>query len=68
MHAGWMRMRLSIMKLRIEMGNMPKRQQPDQRADKSRSPPKGISTQRENPAPGGRMQLVPNKKRCALVQ
>ena len=49
------------------MGNISKRQQPDQRADNSWRPPMGLPTQQENPAPGGVLPLAP-KQKCILVQ
>ena len=54
-------------KLRMEMGNVPKRQQPDHRADNSRKATNGFSMQRETPPPGGIRQLAP-KHICILVQ
>ena len=51
-HAG------DVIKLRIEMGNMSKRQQPDHRVDNSQKATNGSSMQLETPAPGGVLQLA----------
>ena len=50
-----------MIKLRMEMGNVSKRQQPDHSADNSRRPPMAFSMQRQTPAPGGVLQLAPYK-------
>ena len=46
----------------MEMGNVPKRQQPDHRADNSRRSPTGLQLmQQEILAPGGVFQLAPKQ-------
>ena len=47
------------MKLRMEMWYMPKRQQPDQRADNRRMQPMGLQRSEKNLATGGGTQLTP---------
>lgn len=47
----------------MEIGEVYKGQQPDQRTKNSRRP----QTQRENPAPGVVLQLVPKQKVCLVV-
>ena len=56
-----------IIKLRMEMGNVSKRQQPNQRAENIRRPLSGSSTQRENLTPGDVLKLAP-KQKCVLVK
>ena len=53
----------------MEMGNVSKRQQSDQRVNKKQQPKasNGSSTQRVNLAHGGELQLAP-KQKCVLVQ
>ena len=41
------------LKLIIEMGNVSKRQQPDQRADNNQRPPFGLHCNEKLPYPGG---------------
>lgn len=47
----------------IEMGSVPKRQQPDQFAEKLPKVTKGSETHRETSAPGNWLQL-PTKNMC----
>ena len=46
----------------MEMGNVSKRQQPDQKAENSGRPPMGLQQREKNPAPGGVLQLAPKQK------
>ena len=59
--------RRRIIKLRMDMGNVSKRQQPDHRADNSQRQPMRLQCIEETPAPGGVLQLAP-KQICILVQ
>ena len=50
----------------MEIENVSKRQQPDQRTDNSRSPPIGHQCDENlTPAPGGVLQLAP-KQKCKI--
>ena len=42
---------ITIIKLRMEIGNMSKRQQPDQRADNMQRPPMGLQPSENIPHP-----------------
>ena len=50
------------MEIYLEMSNVSKRQQPDQRVKNRRSPPMGLNNTTENSAPGGVIQLAPKEK------
>ena len=54
-------------KLRKEIGNVSKRQQPDHRADNSRRPPMGLLCSEKIPHPEASFNW-PLKKICILVQ
>ena len=46
----------------MELGNVSKGQQNDRRVKKADEGHNGSSTQQDNPAPGGELQLAPKQK------
>ena len=55
-------MNFKRIKLRMEMGNVPKRQQPDHRKKQQQKVINRSSMQREIPVPGGVLQLAPKQR------